>query len=656
MSFNPIPYDFWRGLLHWGIIAGGFFVGLLVIALMTSLLVGGRRGLRSTLKVIGEVFRDWLTLSPQRVGAMCMLTFRESVRRKALLVFVIFALLFMFAGWFLADSGQRDDLQVKVYVSFVLRTISWLVLPVAMLLSCWSLPDDIKARSLHTVVTKPVRRNEVVLGRILGFVLIGTLVLSIMGTVGYVWLYRQLSGSARDSLTCRVPIYGTLTFIDREGVPTARGINTGDTWDFRSYIDGATKATAIWQYENVTPEAYGDELKFEHRFEAFRTHKGEMGEGLIARLFFANPIRSNWAKYIKESNLLREFRDSVSAGQWDTFAGQLDQLAGQIESESTDIRRKDLLALADPLREVADELRPLTERFSDQTWLTTIIQDNEAAAAAADEASSSDIASALRKLAESIRANKSGLNEFVVDLRVPHKPFRVREFRHEDAELVVNRELSFFQDGKPTKVDLYESVVHGGRLQVEVQCLEAGQLIGMARPDLFIKAPDRPFRSGYTKAVVGIWLMMVLIVVVGVSASTFLKGPVATLLTFVFLIVGTAFRDFVDRLIAGELKGSGAVESAIRLGKHLNPSVDLNVTGEQAVKAVDTVLSANLYLVNVVIPDFTPFGRTAEFVANGFDVPFAAGMLPCIMTTLAYLIPCLVLGQICLKVRELEAK
>src|SRR5690606_18830785 len=131
---------------------------------------------------------DTIRLSPGRVWAITMLTFKESIRRKALLVFVVFAVLFMFAGWFLSNSNERADLQIKVYVSFVLTAITWLVIPVVLLLACWGLPADIKARSLHTVVTKPVRKNEIVLGRMLGFLIVGTVLLLVMGSVGYFWI------------------------------------------------------------------------------------------------------------------------------------------------------------------------------------------------------------------------------------------------------------------------------------------------------------------------------------------------------------------------------------------------------------------------------------------------------------------------------------
>src|SRR5690606_16757599 len=117
----------------------------------------------AVLRQVWDGLRDLSDLSVRRVWALAMLTFREAVRRKALLVFVVFAVLFMFASWFLASEGEKADIQVERYVAFVFKTISWLVMPVVLLLACWGIPEDIKARSLHTVVTKPARRLEIVL-------------------------------------------------------------------------------------------------------------------------------------------------------------------------------------------------------------------------------------------------------------------------------------------------------------------------------------------------------------------------------------------------------------------------------------------------------------------------------------------------------------
>ena len=51
---------------------------------------------------------------------------------------------------------------------------TYLVLLMALLISTFSLPTDMKNRTITTVVTKPVHTSEIVLGRIVGFTIIGT--------------------------------------------------------------------------------------------------------------------------------------------------------------------------------------------------------------------------------------------------------------------------------------------------------------------------------------------------------------------------------------------------------------------------------------------------------------------------------------------------
>jgi hypothetical protein len=44
------------------------------------------------------------------------------------------------------------------------------------------------------------------------------------------------------------------------------------------------------------------------------------------------------------------------------------------------------------------------------------------------------------------------------------------------------------------------------------------------------------------------------------------------------------------------------------------------------------------------------------YVANGFDVPWNAALLPALLTTLGFLLPCLFIGYLSLALRELEEK
>ena len=61
-------------------------------------------------------------------------------------------------------------------------------------------------------------------------------------------------GPPEGLLIARVPVYGKLRFVDNERMEKEKGINVGDEWTYRSYIDGGTLAAAIWTFDDVRPE------------------------------------------------------------------------------------------------------------------------------------------------------------------------------------------------------------------------------------------------------------------------------------------------------------------------------------------------------------------------------------------------------------------
>lgn len=546
MDFDPVPFDVMPAVIGWALVCGVGLALVLGVSFLAMLASRGGRGLVLWGNELGGMLDDLVSISPRRVWALTQLTFREAIRRKALLVFVVFAILFMFAGWFLSSSDLAPEFQVKVYVTFVLRAISWLILPVVLLLACWGIPEDIKQRSLHTVVTKPARRLEVVLGRMLGFSVVATAVLLVMALVGWGWINRQLPEEAKQYLTCRQPIFGSLSFLDREGNVADKGINTGDIWEFHSYIEGATKARAIYTFEGISPAALDGEgnLHLENRFQAFRSHKGDMNRALYFQYALVNPDSG-----------LRVTRPLLTVNE---FRG-----------------RTDLIPRTLPMLDMAGGRADEGEAGAKQTY------------------------------------------------------------------------------------DLIDDLVgKDGRLVVEVSCVDPGQYLGMARPDLFVRTPDRPFWVGYFKAVFGIELMLLLVVMLGVAASTFVKGPVATLVTFCIIVIGQTAREFMHKIVTNsEENGGGAFESIYRIVAHLNPSTPLpEGPATQAMKFVDGIMLNAMWLVEHLIPDFDFFTRSLTYLANGFDVRFDSAVLPGIAIALGYFFPCVLLGYFCLRIRELESK
>ena len=270
MDFDPTPYNVAAGFIGWLKVVGALAILGLALGLLGSVLSGGSQFATVFRNGLTSFIRDLFALSPRRILALASLAAKEAIRRKALLVFVVFAVLLMFGGWFLTDSNERIELQRAVHVTFMLTTISWLILPVVMFLSCWGIPEDIRVRSLHTVVTKPARRSEVVICRMLGFTAMASAVLVVMAVIGFFWIRRQypvtiVDGKPVDPLACRVPGYGNLQFINVQGQPALKGINVGDPWLYRSFVQGNSRARAVWQFDNITADRLGNELRLESR-------------------------------------------------------------------------------------------------------------------------------------------------------------------------------------------------------------------------------------------------------------------------------------------------------------------------------------------------------------------------------------------------------
>ena len=149
MDFDVRPYNFTSATTSWLTLLGILAVVCLALPLVVLAGRGGASGLVEFRRGLWSYLEDVFSLSFRRILALTSLTLKEAVRRKALLVFVLFAVLLMFAGWFMTDSNERAELQVSVHVTFLLTAISWLLLPALIFLSCWALPDDIRIRSLQ---------------------------------------------------------------------------------------------------------------------------------------------------------------------------------------------------------------------------------------------------------------------------------------------------------------------------------------------------------------------------------------------------------------------------------------------------------------------------------------------------------------------------
>ncbi len=568
-------------MLGFGLLALG--VGYLIAAARHGLLRGGD----VVFQTVTSAFRDLFQISPRRVWALAVLAVKEAWRRRVVIVLLVFFVILLFASWFLKTDAQNPG---RLYISFVLTATTYLVLGIALLLSAFSLPGDFKAKTIYTVVTKPVRAGEIIIGRIFGFTIIGTAMLVVMAVCSYIFVDRSLDhthrveetglkrietadgehgylgrtsldayhrhdvelnadqqgtalsnhshthsieydgsthrvSGAEGVMQARVPQWGKLRYLDRQGVEQARGINVGNEWSYRGFIAGNTQSAAIWTFENVdeSNDLDGDGLPIGLTVRVFRTHKGIIGQPIPGGIQVRNPETG-----------------------------------------------------------VQSELEPF-----------------------------------------------SALDDKVYEYTIPRK----------------------LTSTGGAEIDLFEDLISSkGQVEISVHCLAGGQYFGFAQADCYLRLPDASPVLNFAKVYLSIWVQMVIVTAIGVAISALVSGPVAMLFTVSFILLGFFKETFVD-IAHGPEYGGGPVESLYRLVTQMNMMTKIESSAVASIiQGIDGVLEAFMWSVAQVLPDFSAFS-TVAFAASGFDVP-GDKVLQDLTTCLAYVVGLAVLGYFLLRTRE----
>lgn len=136
-----------------------------------------------------------------RILAIARLTFREGVRMRIILVvLVVLALMLMnMPFWLRGDETVAGRLQN--FLDYALNAVSICLGLATVFLSCNTLAGEIRSNVIHMVVTKPVNRFEILLGKWTGVMALNLLLILICGGAIYffaTYLHRQPVQNDRD--------------------------------------------------------------------------------------------------------------------------------------------------------------------------------------------------------------------------------------------------------------------------------------------------------------------------------------------------------------------------------------------------------------------------------------------------------------------------
>lgn len=136
-----------------------------------------------------------------RLRAVAALTFLEAVRRKVFLIVIIVGAAIVSSAAFLPSVDASGRLRLIEIWS--IRTVTVFCSLGAIFLAGFSLPGDFEQRRIYTLVTKPIHKGTLFLGKFFGFVLLMAVFLAIMGVVTLVYL-KVIASVSKDFPEARV--------------------------------------------------------------------------------------------------------------------------------------------------------------------------------------------------------------------------------------------------------------------------------------------------------------------------------------------------------------------------------------------------------------------------------------------------------------------
>jgi Cu-processing system permease protein len=124
-----------------------------------------------------------------RVAAIAVHTFKESVRERVLYTLVVFAILMIGAGLILGSVSV--GINEIALVNLGLSAISIFGLLIAVFIGISLVWKEVERRTLYNVLSKPVARAEFILGKFFGLVLTLAVNTAVMAAGFYVLLWYE---------------------------------------------------------------------------------------------------------------------------------------------------------------------------------------------------------------------------------------------------------------------------------------------------------------------------------------------------------------------------------------------------------------------------------------------------------------------------------
>lgn len=214
--------------------------------------------------------------------------------KVAVIIIILLVILLPLMSVIMVGDGTLQG-KLQTFVSYGLSLTSLLLCLLTIAVSTYTLTNDVKRGHIHLVVTKPIRRFEILCGKLLGVVILDVLLLSVFASVIYCLTLAiprlseadadEVAKVRREFFTARVSLSAG---IDEEKVDMLarqayekleRSRQLPETMtkaEMLSELRGRERAQAravepggqrVWEFENVRPADPNETLFIRYKYE-----------------------------------------------------------------------------------------------------------------------------------------------------------------------------------------------------------------------------------------------------------------------------------------------------------------------------------------------------------------------------------------------------
>jgi hypothetical protein len=121
----------------------------------------------------------------RKIWAVATNTIRQALRMKVAAVFTLLLLVLLPVMGFTATGDGTLKGRLQTFVSYGLSLTSLLLSLLTIIVSIYTVTSDIEYRQIYTVVTKPIRRYQIIVGKVVGVIVLDVALLTVFAGLIY---------------------------------------------------------------------------------------------------------------------------------------------------------------------------------------------------------------------------------------------------------------------------------------------------------------------------------------------------------------------------------------------------------------------------------------------------------------------------------------